>query len=126
MEKVKGFAFKYATQYVWYNSSVTDDTLIEEVRNSLRSVIDPELGISVVELGLVYGIEVGELGGVVINITLTTPTCPLTDTIEQDIRDAVAPLTEHVDVNWVWNPPWTTDMITSEGRMQLAAIGINI
>jgi metal-sulfur cluster biosynthetic enzyme len=102
-----------------------DEKLSKDVLEALHAVIDPELGISVVDLGLVYGVEVNDLGGVTVNITLTTPTCPLTDTIEQQIHDATASIVQNLDVNWVWNPPWNTDMITEDGKKQLAAIGYN-
>lgn len=100
--------------------------LDKKIRQALLPVIDPELGISVVDLGLLYGIEHTDLGGVVLNMTLTSPTCPLTDSIEKDAKLALSKVIQgDVDVNWVFNPPWTTDMITDEGRAQLAAIGFN-
>lgn len=98
---------------------------MQDIRSALRNVIDPEIGISVLDLGLVYGVEINDLGGAVVNMTLTTPTCPLTDSIESQIRDAVKDITVSCDVNWVWNPPWSTDFITEDGKKQLAAIGYN-
>ncbi|MDR1861803.1 MAG: metal-sulfur cluster assembly factor [Candidatus Ancillula sp.] len=104
---------------------MSNDSLIAEIKEALKVVLDPELGISIVDLGLVYGVDINDFGGVAINVTLTTPACPLTDTIEEQIKQAVSHIVSEVDVNWVWNPPWSTDMITEDGRAQLSAIGFN-
>ncbi|MCP8614365.1 metal-sulfur cluster assembly factor [Bifidobacterium asteroides] len=97
----------------------------EDVREALHQVIDPELGIDVVDLGLVYGIEIDELGRAIITMTLTTPACPLTDLIEDQCASVLAGLVEEFRIDWTWSPRWTMDMITPEGREQLAAIGFN-
>lgn len=97
----------------------------EDVREALHQVIDPELGIDVVDLGLVYGIEIDELGRAIITMTLTTPACPLTDLIEDQCASVLAGLVEEFRIDWTWLPRWTLDMITPEGREQLAAIGFN-
>jgi metal-sulfur cluster biosynthetic enzyme len=99
--------------------------LENQILESLQAVIDPELGISIVDLGLVYGVEINEFGGVTVNVTLTTPACPLTDTLEADILRVVTEITPNVDVNWVWTPMWTMDMITPSGKEQLAAVGFS-
>ncbi|MDR1448331.1 MAG: metal-sulfur cluster assembly factor [Candidatus Ancillula sp.] len=108
------------------NGTTENEQLREEMMNALTSVIDPELGISIVDLGLVYGIDFNELGGATINATLTTPACPLTDTLEMQMLNAVGHLIENVDINWVWTPTWNMDMITDAGKEQLAAIGFGI
>ena len=97
----------------------------EDVREALHQVIDPELGIDVVDLGLVYGIEIDELGRAIITMTLTTPACPLTDLIEDQCASVLAGLVEEFRIDWTWSPRWTLDMITPEGREQLASIGFN-
>lgn len=97
----------------------------EDVREALHQVIDPELGIDVVDLGLVYGIEIDELGRAIITMTLTTPACPLTDLIEDQCASVLAGLVEEFRIDWTWSPRWTLDMITPDGREQLAAIGFN-
>lgn len=97
----------------------------EDVREALHQVIDPELGIDVVDLGLVYGIEIDELGRAIITMTLTTPACPLTDLIEDQCASVLSGLVEEFRIDWTWSPRWTLDMITPEGREQLAAIGFN-
>lgn len=97
----------------------------EDVKEALHQVIDPELGIDVIDLGLVYGIEIDELGRAIITMTLTTPACPLTDLIEDECASTLAGLVEEFRIDWTWQPRWTTDKITPEGREQLAALGFN-
>ena len=97
----------------------------EDVREALHQVIDPELGIDVIDLGLVYGIEIDDQGRAIITMTLTTPACPLTDLIEDECASTLAGLVEEFRIDWTWNPRWTMDRITPEGRDQLAALGFN-
>ncbi|MDR1264487.1 MAG: metal-sulfur cluster assembly factor [Propionibacteriaceae bacterium] len=93
---------------------------------ALRDVVDPELGVSVVDLGLVYGLVRDDDGHVTIDMTLTTPMCPLTGQIEDDARYVLSSLASGVTINWVWLPPWTMDNITEDGREQLRALGYNL
>ena len=96
-----------------------------DVKEALHQVIDPELGIDVIDLGLVYGIEIDELGRAIITMTLTTPACPLTDLIEDECASTLTGLVEEFRIDWTWQPRWTMDKITPEGRDQLAALGFN-
>ncbi len=98
----------------------------ERILEALKEVVDPELGLDVVNLGLVYGIQVDDKGDVTIDMTLTTPACPLTDQLEWDIQMVLDGIANHITVNWVWLPPWTLEKITDEGREQLRAIGYNL
>lgn len=94
-----------------------------EVLDALAPVIDPELGLSIVELGLVYGVDVDDDGTVRIRFTTTSPGCPMTGVIGEGIARAasrVAGVTR-VGVGLVWDPPWTPDRITKEGLRVLAA-----
>ncbi|MCI1983963.1 MAG: metal-sulfur cluster assembly factor [Bifidobacteriaceae bacterium] len=97
----------------------------EDIMEAMHQVIDPELGIDVVDLGLVYGIEIDELNRAILTMTLTTPACPLTDLLEDETASVLAGLVEEFRIDWVWTPPWSMDMITPEGREQLNAIGYN-
>ncbi len=97
-----------------------------DIEEALRDVVDPELGINVVDLGLVYGLHRDEDGGVVIDMTLTSAACPLTDVIEDQASNALEGLVTSHRINWVWMPPWGPDKITMEGREQLRALGFNI
>ena len=97
----------------------------QDVREALHQVIDPELGIDVVDLGLVYGIEIDNQGRAILTMTLTTPACPLTDLIEDECASTLAGLVEEFRIDWTWQPRWTMEKITPEGREQLAALGFN-
>jgi metal-sulfur cluster biosynthetic enzyme len=99
---------------------------LEEITEAMRDVVDPELGINVVDLGLLYGITVDQNQTAVLDITLTSAACPLTDVIEDQTRAALADLVADVRINWVWMPPWGPDKITEEGREQLRALGFNV
>ena len=98
----------------------------EEVIEALRDVIDPELGINVVDLGLVYGIQVNEDNSIILNMTLTSAACPLTDVIENQAQMVLGAYSTDVKVNWVWLPPWGHEYISDDGRAQLRAIGFNV
>jgi metal-sulfur cluster biosynthetic enzyme len=102
------------------------DALILDVEEAMRDVVDPELGINVVDLGLVYGITIDQDNVAVIDMTLTSPACPLTDVIESQIEQALAGTVSGLRINWVWIPPWGPDKITSDGREQLRALGFNV
>lgn len=102
-----------------------------DVAEYMHDVIDPELGINVVDLGLVYDLWFEEDNGkeiVMINMTLTSPACPLTDVIAEQVEDIVKAnkLADAVRINWVWMPPWGPQMITEEGREQLQALGFAV
>jgi metal-sulfur cluster biosynthetic enzyme len=100
----------------------SDDDVIE----AMKDVVDPELGINVVDLGLLYGQQVHDDHTVTLDMTLTSAACPLTDVIEDQTRSALAPLVDDVRINWVWMPPWGPDKITDDGREQLRALGFNV
>jgi metal-sulfur cluster biosynthetic enzyme len=93
----------------------------ETVLAALYEVYDPELGVNVVDLGLVYGVEV-DGRQVRVTMTLTTPGCPLHDSIATAVEEAVrtyAPVVQDVVVDLVWDPPWGPEMITPAGRREL-------
>jgi metal-sulfur cluster biosynthetic enzyme len=118
---------------------VTDTTAAvtrDEVEEAMRDVVDPELGINVVDLGLIYDVAIesepmpGTGPVVTLDMTLTSAACPLTDVIEDQASAALTggprPLASEVRINWVWLPPWGPDKITDEGREQLRALGFNV
>ncbi|GAB2515496.1 metal-sulfur cluster assembly factor [Nocardia sp. NPDC059240] len=100
---------------------------LEDMEEAMRDVVDPELGINVVDLGLVYGLKF-EDGIAKLDMTLTSPACPLTDVIEDQSRNALvrSGLAEDLQINWVWMPPWGPDKITDDGREQLRALGFTV
>jgi len=97
-----------------------------DVEEAMRDVIDPELGINVVDLGLVYGISLDANRHAVIDMTLTSAACPLTDVLEDQTAEALNGLVDGFRINWVWMPPWGPDKITDDGRQQLRALGFNL
>jgi metal-sulfur cluster biosynthetic enzyme len=99
---------------------------LDEVTEALKDVIDPELGINVVDLGLVYDMSVDESNVAVLDMTLTSAACPLQDVIEDQARQVLADITSDVKINWVWMPPWGPNKITDDGREQLRAIGFTV
>ena len=103
------------------------NAVLDDIEEAMRDVVDPELGINVVDLGLVYGIR-AEGGVATIDMTLTSAACPLTDVIEEQTMSAlVSPgLVDDVRINWVWMPPWGPEKITEDGREQLRALGFRV
>ncbi|MFC7876388.1 metal-sulfur cluster assembly factor [Isoptericola sp. NPDC057391] len=101
-------------------------TTAADVEEALRDVIDPELGINVVDLGLVYGIQVDQNNMSTIDMTLTSAACPLTDVIEDQAGTALEGLVDGFRINWVWMPPWGPEKITDDGREQLRMLGFNV
>jgi metal-sulfur cluster biosynthetic enzyme len=99
---------------------------VEDISEAMKDVIDPELGINVVDLGLIYDMTVETDGVAVLDMTLTSAACPLQDVIEDQTRQALAELVNDVRINWVWMPPWGPNRITDDGREQLRAIGFTV
>jgi metal-sulfur cluster biosynthetic enzyme len=102
------------------------DQETEDLMEALRDVVDPELGVNVVDLGLIYGVTLGDDRVATIDMTLTSAACPLTDVIEDQTRVALEGLVNDFRINWVWLPPWGPDKITEDGREQLRALGFNV
>ncbi|MEJ5867832.1 metal-sulfur cluster assembly factor [Pseudokineococcus sp. 5B2Z-1] len=99
---------------------------VADVEEALRDVMDPELGVNIVDLGLLYGLTVDESNHAVLDLTLTSAACPLTDVIEDQTAAALADVVAGHSINWVWMPPWGPEKITDDGREQLRALGFNI
>lgn len=112
-------------------TATPDEEFMADLEEAMRDVVDPELGINVVDLGLVYGLNVEGAEGskvALVDMTLTSAACPLTDVIEDQTRTALvgAGLVNEIKINWVWNPPWGPDKITEDGREQLRALGFTV
>ncbi|MEU4421649.1 metal-sulfur cluster assembly factor [Actinoplanes sp. NPDC024001] len=104
---------------------------VADIEEAMKDVVDPELGINVVDLGLVYGTHVDDDNVATLDMTLTSAACPLTDVIEDQTRQALTTgpgggLVQDFRINWVWLPPWGPDKITDDGREQLRALGFNV
>ena len=98
----------------------------DDVMEALKDVVDPELGINVVDLGLVYGVSLDDDRCATVDMTLTSAACPLTDVIEDQTRTALEGLVNDFRINWVWMPPWGPDKITEDGREMLRALGFTV
>ena len=98
----------------------------DRVEEALKDVIDPEIGVNIVDLGLIYGLKESEDGNLLINMTLTSAGCPLTDIIEEQIAESLDGVVEAFRINWVWMPPWGSEKITEDGREQMRSIGFSI
>ena len=102
-----------------------DAQLTDQILEALHDVVDPELGINIVDLGLVYGVRMdGEVA--VLDMTLTSAACPLTDIIEGQVFQVLDGLVADHTINWVWMPPWSPQKLTPQGREQARAIGLGI
>jgi metal-sulfur cluster biosynthetic enzyme len=108
------------------SAQVDERQLLEDIEEALKDVVDPELGINVVDLGLVYGLHIEDDDSLTIDMTLTSAACPLTDVIEDQTQTALEGLVDRWVINWVWMPPWGMEMITEDGRDQLRALGFNV
>jgi metal-sulfur cluster biosynthetic enzyme len=99
----------------------------DEVVEALKEVIDPELGVNIYDLGLIYDLfESEDDKSLLINMTLTSAGCPLTDVIEEQTAQALDGVVDAFRINWVWMPPWGPERITDDGREQMRAIGFSI
>jgi metal-sulfur cluster biosynthetic enzyme len=98
----------------------------DEVIEAMKNIIDPEIGVNIVDLGLIYGLQESEDGALLINMTLTSAGCPLTDVIEEQTAEALDGVVEAFRINWVWMPPWGPEKITEDGREMMRAIGFSI
>ena len=99
----------------------------DEFEEALKDVVDPELGVNIVDLGLVYDLAWDdENDALLIHMTLTSAGCPLTDVIEEQTAEALDGHADAFRINWVWMPPWGPDKITDDGREMLRALGFNV
>jgi metal-sulfur cluster biosynthetic enzyme len=100
----------------------------QDLMNGLRAVVDPEIGYNIVDLGLVYEVTKPQRGHAHVLMTLTTMGCPLTEVIHQQCSVILGamPGVDHVDVEFTFTPPWSTDMMADYVREELRAMGMNV
>ena len=107
-------------------STELDPQKYDQVVEALKEVIDPELGVNIYDLGLIYDLLKAEDESLLINMTLTSAGCPLTDVIEEQTAEALDGVVDAFRINWVWMPPWGPERITEDGKEQMRAIGFSI
>ena len=97
--------------------------LYEAVIDALKDIFDPEIPVNIYELGLIYGVELDD-GHAVVNMTLTTPNCPVAETMpaEVELRVSAVPGIATCDVNLVWDPPWDPAKMSDEARLELGML----
>ena len=101
--------------------------LFDQVEEALKDVVDPELGVNVVDLGLIDDLTWDdENKELIISITLTSAGCPLTDVLEEQTAQALDGVVDAFRINWVWMPPWGPEKITDDGRDMMRALGFNM
>jgi metal-sulfur cluster biosynthetic enzyme len=99
----------------------------DRVEEGLKDVIDPELGVNIVDLGLIYDLSWDdEEDALIVSMTLTSAGCPLTDVIEEEITNNLDGIVDRFRINWVWMPPWGQERITADGRDMMRALGFSI
>jgi len=98
--------------------------LYEAVIDALKEIYDPEIPVNIYDLGLIYGVEVDDESDVTITMTLTTPHCPVAESMpgEVELRAASVPGVRDAEVNLVWDPPWGPDKMTDEARLELGML----
>jgi FeS assembly SUF system protein len=101
-----------------------DGSLRDQVIEVLTTIFDPEIPVNIYELGLVYDVEAGADGDVTITMTLTTPNCPVAGSMPGEVETRVGSLpgVRHVDVNLVWDPPWTPEKMSEAARLELGML----
>ena len=99
-----------------------------QILESLKVVKDPEIPVNVVDLGLIYEVEISGAGNVEITMTLTSVGCPVQDLIRSDAEMAVMRLdgVNHVNVEFVWSPPWSPEKMSEDGKRQMRMFGFNL
>jgi metal-sulfur cluster biosynthetic enzyme len=102
--------------------------MADQVREALKVVRDPEIPINVVDLGLIYNVDVSDDGVVDIDMTLTSMGCPVQDMIQADAELAAMKVegVRRVNVEFVWSPPWSTDKMSDDGKKQMRMMGFNV
>ena len=98
--------------------------LYEAVVDALKDIFDPEIPVNIYDLGLIYGVDVDHDGGVVVTMTLTTPHCPVAESMpgEVELRVSSVPGVRDAEVNLVWDPPWDPAKMSDEARLELGML----
>jgi metal-sulfur cluster biosynthetic enzyme len=120
-----------------YSGALTNPTTVPvaeglpsqaQILEALKVVKDPEIPVNVVDLGLIYGVDINTSGNVEVTMTLTSVGCPVQDLIRADAEMAVMRLdgVNQVEVEFVWSPPWAPDKMSDDGKRQMRMFGFNV
>lgn len=127
---LKGPGIHVALEIITYDRRMVETLspeLYDQVEEAMKDVVDPEIGINVVDLGLVYDFGWdSENAALVLQMTLTSAECPLQDEIVAQTAEALDGIVESFRINWVWMPAWGPDKVTDDGRDMMRALGFNI
>mgnify|MGYP001456088696 CR=1 FL=1 len=95
--------------------------LKEKVIAEIKKIYDPEIPVNIYELGLIYDIKIDEKNNVKINMTLTTPNCPVAESLPKEVKDSIMEIKEvnKVDLDLVWDPPWDKTMMSESAKLEL-------
>ena len=95
--------------------------LKEKIITEVKKIYDPEIPVNIYELGLIYDIIIEKDNNVKINMTLTSPNCPVAESLPKEVKDSIMAIKEvkNVDLNLVWEPPWDKDMMTESAKLEL-------
>jgi FeS assembly SUF system protein len=98
--------------------------LYEGVISALKEIFDPEIPVNIYELGLIYGVDVTDEGSVTVQMTLTTPNCPVAESMpgEVELRVSAVPGVRDAEVNLVWDPPWDMAKMSDEAKLELGML----
>ena len=95
--------------------------LKEKIITEIKKIYDPEIPVNIYELGLIYDIKVDKENNVKVNMTLTTPNCPVAESLPKEVKDSIMEIKEvnKVDLDLVWDPPWDKDMMSESAKLEL-------
>ena len=95
--------------------------LKEKVITEIKKIYDPEIPVNIYELGLIYDIKIDEKNNVKVNMTLTTPNCPVAESLPKEVKDSIMEIKEvnKVDLDLVWDPPWDKSMMSEAAKLEL-------
>ena len=106
------------------NPTAPGGELYENVLDALRGIFDPEIPVNIYDLGLIYGVDVSDEADVMVTMTLTTPHCPVAESMpgEVELRVSSVPGVRDAEVNLVWDPPWDPSKMSDEARLELGML----
>jgi FeS assembly SUF system protein len=124
LERKKDYLDGFLSQQPSASLGEPGGALYERVIDALREIYDPEIPVNIYDLGLIYGVDVSDDGDVTITMTLTTPHCPVAESMpgEVEMRVLAVPGVRDAEVNLVWDPPWGPNLMSDEARLELGML----